>query len=119
MGMGQQLAADFPLATQIFQQADHLLGFRLSKLAWEGPQEALDDTINTQPALFVTSMAILRALQQEDASAKPAWVAGHSLGELTALAAAGAMSFEDGLKLVRTRGRLMKQAGEENPGAMA
>jgi [acyl-carrier-protein] S-malonyltransferase len=118
-GMGADVAQAYPAARDIFRQADDLLGFPLSALCWEGPAEALDDTYNTQPALYVTSLAILKAVESELGLVKPAFVAGHSLGELTALAAAEAMSFSDGLTLVRERGRLMKLAGEQNPGAMA
>lgn len=119
VGMGQTLAATYPAAQTIFEQADDLLGFSLSTLCWEGPAADLTDTYNTQPALYVTGMATLKALEAEVGPMQPAFVAGHSLGELTALTAAGALSFEDGLKLVRERGRLMKLAGEQNPGAMA
>ena len=117
--MGKDIAAQSPAAREVFQQADAVLGFALSELCFEGPQEALDDTINTQPALFTCGIATLRALQALHPEARPAMVAGHSLGELTALVAADALSFEDGLRLVRERGRLMKEAGERNPGAMA
>lgn len=119
VGMGKDFAENYAIARETFEQADDILGFPLSKLCWEGPEEELNETINTQPAIFVTSIAILRVLQQEAPLAIPAWVAGHSLGELTALTAAGAMSFEDGVQLVRTRGRLMQQAGNDSPGAMA
>ena len=119
LGMGQDIAAAWDAARDIFEQADEILGFGLSKICWQGPQEQLDQTVHTQPALYVTSMAIWRMLRQALPDCSPAWMAGHSLGELTALAAAGAMSFEDGLRLVYARGRLMQQAGEENPGAMA
>ncbi|MFC2029520.1 ACP S-malonyltransferase [Chloroflexota bacterium] len=119
VGMGRDLAAAFPTARQLFDEADDLLGFSLSDLCFEGPKEELNDTINTQPALFVASLAALAALQTRDLGWQPAVVAGHSLGELTALAAAGAMEFADGLHLVRERGRLMKEAGKHSPGGMA
>lgn len=124
LGMGQDLAEAFPQARQLYEEADALLGFSLSRLCFEGPKEDLDDTINTQPALFVTSLAVMRVLEakgwpQSPGAAAPAMVAGHSLGELTALAAAGAMDFAAGLRLVRERGRLMKLAGQRNPGSMA
>jgi [acyl-carrier-protein] S-malonyltransferase len=119
VGMGKDFAEKYAVARETFEQADDILDFPLSKMCWDGAEEDLNQTINTQPAIYVTSIAILRVLQQESPSAKPAWVAGHSLGELTALTAAGAMSFEEGLTLVRTRGRLMQQAGEDSPGAMA
>lgn len=119
VGMGQDLAAYFPAAKQTFEEADDLLGFALSDLCFNGPAEALNDTLNTQPALYVCSLATLRALQSELPEAVPSFAAGHSFGEFTALAAFGALSFADGLRLVRERGRLMKQAGEQYPGAMA
>ena len=119
VGMGKDFAATYPTAKQVFEQADDLLGFSLSALCFEGPEDQLNDTINTQPALFVCSAAILKVLQEERPDSYPAFVAGHSMGELTALTAAGAMSFENGLQLVRERGRLMKEAGVKSPGAMA
>ncbi len=119
VGMGKALAEAYPIAQETFQQADEILGFALSHLCFEGPEEELNDTYNTQPALYVAGIAALRALQTEVPQAMPACVAGHSLGELTALTAIGALSFEDGLRLVRERGRLMKLAGERSPGAMA
>lgn len=120
VGMGVDLAQTYPAAMDIFRAADDLLGFALSELCWHGPAESLSDTYNTQPALYVAGIATLQALEAEMVDvAPPAYMAGHSLGEITALAAAGAISFEDGLRLVRERGRLMKQAGEETPGAMA
>ncbi len=119
VGMGKDFAAAYETARTTFEQADDILGFGLSTLCWEGPQEQLDQTIHTQPALYVTSLAIWRVLRQLLPDSSPAWMAGHSLGELTALAAAGGMSYEDGLKLVAVRGSLMQKAGEEKPGAMA
>ncbi len=118
VGMGKDLAARFPAAQQIFDKADSILGFSLSKLMWEGPKEGLDETINTQPALYVHSIAVWMTFTDQTLL-KPAAVAGHSLGELSALTASGALSFSDGIKLVRTRGELMKRAGELNPGGMA
>lgn len=117
--MGQTLAERFPVARELFAQADEVLGFSLSKFCFEGPEEELNDTFNTQPALFVTSMAALAALREQGFEVRPAYVAGHSMGEYSAYAAANALSFEDGLRLVRERGRLMKKAGEINPGSMA
>jgi [acyl-carrier-protein] S-malonyltransferase len=120
VGMGAQLAETSTTARNTFEVADELLGFHLSKLCFEGPQETLTDTVNAQPALYVTGIATLRVLNETmDASFLPAFVAGHSLGELTALTAAGALSFPDGLRLVRQRGVLMRKAGEEAPGGMA
>lgn len=118
VGMGRDLVETYPEARALFAEADLILGFPLSKLCFEGPQEELDDTINTQPAIFVMSVACLEALKGQF-SGNPLFVAGHSLGEYTALVAAGALGFADGLKLVRERGRVMKEAGELNPGAMA
>jgi [acyl-carrier-protein] S-malonyltransferase len=118
-GMGRDVAEAYAVARATFEEADELLGFALSDLCFNGPEEALADTINTQPALFVTSMAILRVLEELVPNARPAFGAGHSLGEITALAAAGALTFADGVRLVRERGRLMKAAGETTPGAMA
>jgi [acyl-carrier-protein] S-malonyltransferase len=119
VGMCKDLADAYPIVRQTFEQADSILGFALSDLCFNGPEEMLNDTINTQPALYVAGMAILRLLQMELPAARPSFVAGHSLGEFTAFAAAGSLSFEDGLKLVRERGRLMQVAGTQSPGAMA
>jgi [acyl-carrier-protein] S-malonyltransferase len=119
IGMGLQLADEFPAAKEVFYKADRLLGIALSKIAWEGPQEMLDDTLNTQPALMTHSYALLRVLHNLFPNLQPAAVAGHSMGELSALVSAGALSFDEGLLLVRRRGELMKQAGEKSPGGMA
>jgi [acyl-carrier-protein] S-malonyltransferase len=119
VGMGQDLAETYPVARQLYDEADAILGFNLSQICFGGPKEDLDDTINTQPALFVTSLAVLRVLQEEGTLPEAAMVAGHSMGELTALAVSGALDFPDGLRLVRERGRLMKLAGERSPGSMA
>jgi [acyl-carrier-protein] S-malonyltransferase len=118
VGMGKDLAAQFPTAKQIFDEADSILGFSLSKIMWDGPKEELDETINTQPALYTHSVAVWTTYTFLS-HPKPATVAGHSLGELSALTASGSLSFADGLRLVRTRGELMKRAGELNPGGMA
>ena len=118
VGMGQELAEQFPVAKKVFDEADAILGFSLSKLMWHGPKEELDETINTQPALYVHSVAVWMTYTHLS-TLKPATVAGHSLGELSALTASGALAFADGLRLVRTRGELMKRAGELNPGGMA
>jgi [acyl-carrier-protein] S-malonyltransferase len=119
VGMGQALAQAVPAARQVFEAADDALGVALSRLCWEGPEAELNDTVNTQPALFTCSIAALRALQAEAGEVQPALMAGHSLGEITALAAAGAVPFEAALRLVRTRGEVMKAAGERMPGGMA
>lgn len=119
IGMGRELADAYPVAKAIFEEADSALGFSLSHLMWDGPAENLNETINTQPALYVHSVAAWRTFIQHNPAFKPAAVAGHSLGELSALTASGALPFSDGLRLVRTRGELMKRAGELNPGGMA
>ena len=119
LGMGRDFAEAYEIARKTFAEADEILGFELSRICWDGPEQDLNRTVNTQPALYVCGMAIWRTLQHLIPPVEPAWMAGHSLGEFTALTAAGAMSMEDGLRLVHTRGRLMEEAGERNPGAMA
>ncbi|MDX1436272.1 MAG: ACP S-malonyltransferase [Anaerolineales bacterium] len=119
VGMGLELANAYPAARQLFEQADRQLGFSLSELAWNGPEEELNDTINTQPALFVHSIASWKIYRDLKPAGDPDMIAGHSMGELSALVAAGALPFEAGLALVRRRGELMKMAGEQNPGGMA
>jgi len=119
VGMGQALAKTYPIAQDIFDEADQVLGYPLSKLVWDGPEDSLNDTVNTQPALLVHSVAVLRVLQDQIPEFQPAFVAGHSLGELSALVAADALPFKQTLKLVRRRGELMKAAGESSPGGMA
>jgi [acyl-carrier-protein] S-malonyltransferase len=119
VGMGKELAETYPMAKETFDEADSILGFSLSQLMWNGPAEELDETINTQPALYVHSVAAWRTFTLHQPEFRPATVAGHSLGELSALTASGALAFADGLRLVRRRGELMKRAGELNPGGMA
>jgi [acyl-carrier-protein] S-malonyltransferase len=119
IGMGHELCENFQVAKQAFEEADAILGYPLSKIMWEGPEAELNDTVNTQPALFVHSIAAYRVFSFLYPDFKPAAMAGHSLGELSALSAAGALTFEAGLRLVRTRGELMKRAGNKNPGSMA
>ena len=119
VGMGFELAQKFPRARAIFQEADELLGYSLSQLAWKGPMETLSETLHTQPALYVHSMAVWSVFQSEFPNVKPAFTAGHSMGELSALTASGAMPFAEGLKLVRRRAEVMKHAGEISPGGMA
>jgi len=114
-GMGKDLFVDFPAAKELFLRADAALGFPLSKICFEGPEEELKQTRNTQPAIFLHSVVVWNILSPQNA----AMLAGHSLGEYSALVAAGALTFEEGLKLVRLRGELMQKAGEENPGTMA
>ena len=120
VGMCKELAAAYPAAAETFEEANAILGYDLKGLCFDGPEERLNDTLHTQPAMFVAGIAVLRALNSHfDAPLKPQFTAGHSLGEFTALVAAGALSFEDGLKLVHKRASLMKAAGEESPGAVA
>ena len=119
VGMGRELVESYPEARDIFAQADDVLGFSLSRLCFDGPEAELTDTINEQPAILTYSIAALRVIQARAPQTVPAFVAGHSMGEFGALVAAGALSFEDGVKLVRERGRLMKQAGQTQPGGMA
>ncbi|MFA6467680.1 MAG: ACP S-malonyltransferase [Bacteroidota bacterium] len=115
VGMGKDLCEQFPEAKRIFDEADSVLGFSLSNICFNGPDEELKQTRNTQPAIFLHSVALWNVLKPTDAS----MVAGHSLGEYSALVAAEALSFTDAIKLVRLRGELMQKAGEENPGTMA
>ena len=119
VGMGKDLAGQYPIAKQFFDEADALFGFSLSSLMWDGPEADLNDTVNTQPALYLHSLAAFHTFSHLHPDFEPVAVAGHSLGELSALAAAGAFSFADGLRLVRKRGELMKRAGELSPGGMA
>ena len=115
--MGRELCALSTAAADVFSRADRVLGFPLSQLCFEGPRELLDDTANTQPAILTVSVAALQAMGERWREA--AFVAGHSLGEFSALVAAGALTFEEALLLVRERGRLMKEAGQRSPGGMA
>lgn len=120
VGMGRDLCERSEVARAIFTQADEVLGSSLSELCFNGPEEELRRTYNAQPAILTASMACLRAAQHSGAlRGIPRFVAGHSLGEYTALVAAGAMEFAEALWLVRERGRLMQEAGERNPGTMA
>ncbi|MBL7161667.1 MAG: ACP S-malonyltransferase [Anaerolineales bacterium] len=119
VSMGQALAQEFAAAQKIYTEADESLGFKISQLSWEGPEDTLNDTVNTQPALLVHSIAALRVFQEIMPDFEAAFVAGHSMGEFSALVAADALSFQDALTLVRRRGELMKAAGETSPGGMA
>lgn len=119
IGMGYELANTYEIARQTFNEADDLLNFKISSLAWQGPENELNDTINTQPALLTHSVASLRVLRQLRPDLTIGYTAGHSVGELAALVAAGSLSFPDALKLVRKRGELMKTAGERHTGGMA
>lgn len=116
VGMAQELYSSSPQARAVIDEADQVLGFPLSQLCFEGPEETLRQTINAQPAIFTVSIAYLRDTTQLQA---PAFVAGHSLGEYTALVAAQVLDFSDALYLARERGRLMQEAGESEPGGMA
>jgi len=116
-GMGKDVAEAFPESRLVFQEADEALGFPISRLCFEGPEEQLRLTENTQPAILTVSVALYRLL--EKAGRTPAFVAGHSLGEYSALVAAGAISFADAVKVVRLRGRFMQEAVPVGVGAMA
>ncbi len=117
IGMGRKLAESFPPARALLDHVNALLGFDLADILFNGPEDRLVRTDITQPALFTVSAMAMEAVK--DAGTSFDYVAGHSLGEYSALYAAGAFSFEDGLALVRLRGQLMAQAGDRNPGAMA
>lgn len=117
VGMGRSLAADCPAAGAVFDQADEALGMRLASLCFEGPEAELRLTENTQPAILTVSVAALRCLEAR--GLRPDFVAGHSLGEYSALVAAGALSFADALRIVRRRGQFMQEAVPEGEGAMA
>ncbi len=119
--MGRDVYEAFPEAREIFERADEALGVPVTRLCFEGPDEELRATVNQQPAILTVSMAYLHAARgrNELADCVPAFVAGSSLGEYSALIAAGAVDFEDGVRLVRERGRLMHAAGEINPGTLA
>ncbi|NNM33470.1 MAG: ACP S-malonyltransferase [Gemmatimonadetes bacterium] len=117
VGMGNDLADAFPAAREIFEEADEILGLHLSRIMWEGPEDALTATENAQPALYVHSLATWEVIRERVTGVAVA--AGHSLGELSAHAAAGTYSFADGLRTVRIRGELMARAGETESGSMA
>jgi len=121
VGMGKDLYDQFPVAREVFQRADEILGFALTRLCFEGPEQELLQTRNAQPAIAVTSLALLRVATDLSPQLlqRPAFVAGHSLGEYSALVAVGALPFDDAIRLLRTRGELMQAAGDRNPGTMA
>jgi len=121
VGMGRALAEAFPAARAVFEEVDQALGEKLSAIVWEGPEDELTRTRNAQPALMAVSMAALRALEAEGVSLNDsaAYVAGHSLGEYSALAAAGSLSIGDTARLLRLRGDAMQRAVPEGQGAMA
>lgn len=120
IGMGRALADAYPAARAVFEEVDDALGEELSALIWDGTIEDLTLTANAQPALMATSLAAIRALEAEGfAVADAAYVAGHSLGEYSALAATGALSISDTARLLRIRGQAMQQAVPVGEGAMA
>jgi [acyl-carrier-protein] S-malonyltransferase len=117
VGMGRELANAFPVARNTFEEADAALGFKLSQLCWEGPEEQLKLTENTQPAILTVSVAAARVLHEKGYACT--FAAGHSLGEYSAHVAAGTLSFEDAVRTVRNRGRYMQNATPVGVGAMA
>jgi [acyl-carrier-protein] S-malonyltransferase len=119
VGMGRALAETYPQAADIFRQADTVLDMAFSRLCWEGPEDTLNDTLHTQPALLTHSIAVLETLRTVLPELLPTYTAGHSLGEFSALVASGSLDFAAALRLVRRRGELMKEAGGLAPGGMA
>jgi len=120
VGMGRDLYDAFPRAREVFEEADDALGFHLSRLCFEGPEEELAQTVNAQPAILTVSLACMEAATGlASRPVCPAFVAGHSLGEYTALVAAQVLDLKDAVQLTRQRGRLMQEAGEMVPGGMA
>jgi [acyl-carrier-protein] S-malonyltransferase len=118
--MGRDVWETSAAAREVFETADRVLGYSLSQLCFEGPEDHLRETEFTQPAVFATSLACLAAaVESGRVTARPAFTAGHSLGEYSALVAAGGLSLEDGLQLLATRARLMAEAGRSNPGTLA
>jgi len=116
-GMGRELAEVFPVAKEVFERADHALGFSLSRLCFEGPTEELQLTANTQPAILAVSVAAAEVLGEK--GVRPDFVAGHSLGEYSALVAAGSIQLEDAVRLVHKRGQYMQEAVPVGQGSMA
>jgi len=119
VGMGYELYQNLSEARAVFEEADDTLGFSLSKLCFEGPEDELKQTINAQPAILTMSIACLKAASASNDISHPIYIAGHSLGEYTALIAANSLKFSDGVRTVRERGRLMHEAGIQKPGSMA
>lgn len=123
VGMGKDLYESSPAARNIFQQAEEVLGMALSRMVFEGPAEELEDTENQQPAILTVSVACLSALRERleelGQRLQPIYLAGHSLGQFTAMVAADGLDFAKALELVRERGRLMKESGRQRPGGMA
>lgn len=118
VGMGKEWFDQFDTARSLFEKADRVLGVPLSRICFEGPEEALTQTLNAQPAIFVTSLAIDSVLKEIVPDLRPSLVAGLSLGEFSALAAAGSLDFIEGVKLVRRRAELMEKAAQESRGGM-
>jgi [acyl-carrier-protein] S-malonyltransferase len=119
VGMGKELAERYPIAKQTFDEADAALGYKLSQLCFEGPEDQLKLTEITQPAILTISIAAYRVLQEKAPNLKPAFVAGHSLGEYSAHVAAGTLNFADAIRTVRNRGKYMQTAVPVGAGAMA
>lgn len=123
VGMGRDIYESSPAGRAIFEEADRVLDFSITRLCFEGPEDDLEDTINAQPAILTVSIAGLESMRERLAEAgkrlEPICVAGHSFGEYAALVAANVMDFADALRIVRERGRLMKEASEKRPGGMA
>jgi [acyl-carrier-protein] S-malonyltransferase len=117
VGMGRELYSAFPVARAVFEEADEALGFSISRLCFDGPEEELRQTENTQPAILTVSIAVLRVLAER--GVRSHFAAGHSLGEYSAQVAAGTLSFADAVRTVRNRGRYMQEAVPEGVGAMA
>src|SRR3954469_22259268 len=117
VGMGKELAAMYPVAQETFDEADAALGYKLSQLCWEGPEDRLKMTEITQPAILTASVAAWRVLQSKGIN--PEYVAGHSLGEYSAHVAAGTLDFKDAVRTVRNRGKYMQEAVPVGVGAMA
>jgi [acyl-carrier-protein] S-malonyltransferase len=117
VGMGRELAAMYPVAQETFDEADAALGYKLSQLCWEGPEDKLKLTEITQPAILTVSVAAFRVLREK--GLEPKFVAGHSLGEYSAHVAAGTLVFEDAVRIVRNRGKYMQEAVPVGQGAMA
>jgi [acyl-carrier-protein] S-malonyltransferase len=117
--MGQVLAQTYPEAAETFRQTDEILGYSLSNVCWHEPESVLNETVHTQPALLTHSIAVLRVLEAHRPSFQASKVAGHSLGEISALVAAGSLDFESALRLVQVRGESMRHAGEVHPGGMS
>jgi len=121
VGMGLKLYKSSAAAKDVFDEVDEVLGSPLSRMIFQGPEEDLQKTVNSQPAIMATSLACLKAMEEADGELKhhPAALAGHSLGEYTSLVVSKSVSLGDGMRLVRERGRLMQEACEQRPGSMA